>query len=93
MSNREHGLARALALTIALLLVLASAGIISTFFYGFSGIAFGLYAAFIMLVLALLWWGMYRLAELLYLLIMAAIFANAVLIWLYLLGGWTMALA
>jgi hypothetical protein len=89
MHNQKHNLARALALTFAILLGGAAAGIVATFFDGFAGIAFGLYAAIILLALALLWVAMYRVGRLLYLLIMAAILTNAVLIWLYLLGGWS----
>ena len=90
MSNRKHNLARALALAIALLLVVAAAGIVATFFDGFEGIAFGLYAAIIMLALALFWVAIYCVGRLLFLLIMAAILSNAALIWLYLLGGWSL---
>jgi hypothetical protein len=90
MHNQKHNLARALALTLALFHVFAAAGTVATFFDGFSGIAFGLYAAIIMLLLGLLWVAMYRIVRLFFVLIMATILANAALIWLYLLGGWSL---
>ena len=90
MTNQNHNLARALALTFAVLMVATAAGMVATFFPGFFGIAFGLYAAIILLALGLLWVMMYRIGRVFYLLIMAAIFVNTALVWLYLLGGWTL---
>jgi hypothetical protein len=83
---------RALALANIVLLVLASAGLIATFFLGFSGIALALYTVLFLtgaLVLLQIMQWLLRTHRLV-LIVMPTILANAVLTWLYLLDGWSL---